>query len=173
MYVQNDAVKKSTASAFASAAKRSSPLRGRRLLSSGAGVGGRRSGGGRVLSSHALSTAALDTILAPQAALLPAVLGTVTVKTGGITLGLLNGPNQFTLVGLSDFEVMVLGDALDLVDFHLLFSNAEGFVGDKADPALAQDFPAEQKRSLFISNLSFNLNYLFCSPADVYRAAKR
>lgn len=58
--------------------------------------------------------------------MLPAVLGTVAVKTGGIPLGLLDGPNQFTLIGFNGFEVMLLGNALDLVDFHLSTSLSIG-----------------------------------------------
>jgi hypothetical protein len=49
---------------------------------------------------------------------LTAFVGNVAAKTGVVSLCLLNCPYQFPLIGSAGFEVMLLGNFLDLAEFH-------------------------------------------------------
>jgi hypothetical protein len=60
-------------------------------------------------------------ILAPRAALLSALRYFAAVKALIIPLGLLNCPHQIGLFCLSRLDVVLLGDFLDLFDFHDAF----------------------------------------------------
>jgi hypothetical protein len=57
-------------------------------------------------------------IFAPRAAVLPALGYFAAVKALLIPLGVLNSPHQFGLICLTRLDVVLLGDFLDLFDFH-------------------------------------------------------